>query len=212
MGKMRVRLDNIRRMRQSGARRVGVQRRKGLMFVRQYNALLAGVIIAGVAGCSMMRGLTAAKEDEPKSTAASYGELASLRAVGGSAVFGKIRIIDRGDYASMLLSLMNVPPGDFRIALHETPNCSSSNAFSAGPAWAPAGKSPLDLVPVQRAGSEDRVESSLRVAGLHALGANGVAGRSVVVYAGPKVTEARPGVPNEAIACGVFEAAKPFEF
>jgi Cu/Zn superoxide dismutase len=183
-----------------------------LMFVRQFNGPLAAVIVAAVAGCSMMRGLTAAKEDEPKSTAASYGELASLRAVGGSAVFGKIRIIDRGDYASMLLSLMNVPPGEFRIALHETPNCSSSNAFSAGPAWAPAGKSPLDLVPVQRAGSEDRVESSLRVAGLHALGANGVAGRSVVVYAGPKVTEARPGVPNEAIACGVFEPAKPFEF
>jgi Cu/Zn superoxide dismutase len=182
------------------------------MFVRQFNGLLAAVIVAAVAGCSMMRGLTAAKEDEPKSTAAVYGELASLRAVGGSAVFGKIRIIDRGDYASMLLSLMNVPPGEFRIALHETPNCSSSNAFSAGPAWAPAGKSPLDLVPVQRAGSEDRVESSLRVAGLHALGANGVAGRSVVVYAGPKVTEARPGVPNEAIACGVFEPAKPFEF
>jgi Cu/Zn superoxide dismutase len=182
------------------------------MFVRQFNGLLPAVIVAAVAGCSMMRGLTTAKEDEPKSTAASYGELASLRAVGGSAVFGKIRIIDRGDYASMLLSLMNVPPGEFRIALHETPNCSSSNAFSAGPAWAPAGKSPLDLVPVQRAGSEDRVESSLRVAGLHALGANGVAGRSVVVYAGPKVTEARPGVPNEAIACGVFEPAKPFEF
>lgn len=185
------------------------------MLVRKFNWLVAWSIVASCgafAGCTTIRGLTAAKEAEPGSTAASYGEVAPLRAVGGSAVFGKIRIIDRGDGASMLLSLMNVPPGDFRIAFHESPNCSSPNAFSAGPAWAPAGKSPLELIPVQRTNSEDRVESSLRVAGLHALGANGVAGRSVVVYAGPKVTEARPGVPNEAIACGVFEPAKPLEF
>lgn len=159
-----------------------------------------------------MRGWMGDKPSEPKPAPTAYGEVASLRAVGGSAVFGKIRVIDRGDGASMLVSLMNVPQGDFRIAIHQNANCSSPNAFSAGPAWAPSGKIALELIPVQHANSEDRVESSLRVAGLHALGVNGVAGRSVVVYAGPKVTEARPDEPNEAIACGVFEPAKPISF
>ena len=39
-------------------------------------------------------------------------------------------------------------------------------------------------MPTQHASSEDRVEASLRVPVLQATGANGVAGRSVVVYAG----------------------------
>ena len=182
------------------------------MFVRQFNGLLTAVIVAAVAGCSTLRGFIGDKPSEPKSTAAMYGEVAPLRAIGGSAVSGKIRVIDRGDSASMLVSMINVPQGDYRISIHENPNCSSPNGFSAGHPWAPAGKHPIDLIPVQHANSEDRVEASLRVAGLHALGVNGVAGRSVVVYAGPKVTEARPDVPNEAIACGVFEPTTPLAF
>jgi len=182
------------------------------MLVRQFNALLAIMVIAAVAGCSTLRGFTGRSESEPVAPARQYGEVAPLRAIGGSAVSGKIRVIDRGEGASMLVSMINVPQGDYRIAIHENPNCSSPNGFSAGPAWAPLGTHPADLIPVQHASSEDRVEASLRVAGLHALGANGVAGHSVVVYAGPRVTEARPDVPNEAIACGVFEPAKPLSF
>lgn len=160
----------------------------------------------------MMRSARDVEPSEPKSIAAKYGEVASLRAIGGSAVFGKIRVIDRGDGASVLVSMMNIPPGDFRIAIHENPNCSSPNGFSAGRAWAPAGSVPQDLMPAQHASSEDRVEASLRVPVLRATGANGVAGRSVIVYAGSKVTEARPSVPNDAIACGVFEPATPLAF
>jgi len=46
------------------------------------------------------------------------------------------------------------------------------------------------------------------VRGLHATGPDGIAGRSVVLYAGPVVTIPRPDVPNAAIACGVFETAR----
>ena len=53
---------------------------------------------------------------------------------------------------------------------------------------------------------------SASATGLHATGANGVAGRSVMVYAGPNVAEVRPDVPNAAIACGVFEQAQPLAF
>ena len=138
------------------------------------------------------------------------GQQATLRAIGGSALSGKIRVIDRADGATLLVSVINFPSGAYRIAIHENPNCSSPNGFSAGPAWAPAasGKAPRDLVPTQYVNPQSRVEAELRIAGLRATGANGVAGRSVVVYAGTEITEARPDVPNAAIACGVFEPAK----
>ena len=60
--------------------------------------------------------------------------------------------------------------------------------------------------------SDGIAASELRIAGLHATGVNGVAGRSVVLYAGQNVPEARPDVPNAAIACGVFQPAQPFAF
>ncbi len=186
-----------------------------MILERKFNSRVAVAIIVACGsftGCSTIRGLTGATAPEPQSSTGTYGEVAPLRAIGGSAVSGKIRIIDRGDGASVLVSMMNIPPGDFRIAIHENANCSSPNGFSAGPAWAPPGKRPQDLIPTQHANSEDRAESSLRVAGLRANGANGVAGRSVVVYAGSNVTEAQPDVPNEAIACGVFEPATPISF
>lgn len=182
--------------------------------IRQFNAPIALAFVtacASFAGCSMLHW----KSDgtpAPKAAATDYGQVAPLRAIGGSAVSGKIRVVDRGDGASVLVSMMNIPPGDFRIAIHENANCSSPNGFSAGPAWAPAGKRPQDLIATQHANSEDRVESSLRVAGLRASGVDGVAGRSIVVYAGDKVTDAQPGVPNEEIACGVFEPAQPLSF
>lgn len=167
-----------------------------------------------LAGCSMFRGRPAEPAPAAPSAGSGAGQQAVLRAIGGSAVSGKIRVIDRGDGATVLVSAINVPTGGFRIAFHETPNCSSPNGFSAGPAWAPAttGKSAQELVPVQYANTEGTAESSSRVAGLHATGVDGVAGHSVVIYAGPLVTEARPDVPNARIACGVFEPAQPLAF
>jgi Cu/Zn superoxide dismutase len=142
------------------------------------------------------------------------GQIANLRSIGGSAVTGKIRVVDRGDNATILVSMINVPVGAYRIVLHETPNCASPNAFSAGAAWAPpaSGKRPLDLVPTQYTNSEAMVEVELRIAGLRSNGANGVAGHSVVVYAGSNVTEIRPDVPNAAMACGVFAPVQRLSF
>jgi len=139
---------------------------------------------------------------------------AVLRAIGGSALAGRIRVIDRGDGASVLVSLINVPQGPYRIAFHETPNCSSPNGFSAGPLWTPpaAAKPPQDLIGIQYGNPEAHVEAELRVRGLQANGVNGVAGRSVVLYTGSQVTDIRPDVPNAAIACGVFEQTRQLSF
>jgi Cu/Zn superoxide dismutase len=185
-----------------------------LVLVRKLNAVVATLVALGVGACSGVHFGTTHLDDEngKDKDKTDYGQVAPLRPIGGSAIFGKIRVIDRGDGASLLVSMMNVPPGDYRIAFTERPNCSSPNGFSAGAPWAPAGKDARDLIPIQRVNSEDRVELSLRVPVVKATGPNGVAGHSVVVYAGPKVTDAQPDVPNERIACGVFEPAHGLQF
>lgn len=166
------------------------------------------IVAALLAGCS-----TTHPAPEAPKPADTYGQQATLRAIGGSAVFGKIRVIDRGSNATVLVSAMNLPMGAYRIAFGETPNCTSPNGFSAGAAWAPPGSDPKELMPVQYATQEGgHIEAELRVAGLQAEGARGVAGHSVVLYTGSKVTDARPDVPNERLACGVFEPAKPPNF
>jgi Cu/Zn superoxide dismutase len=187
--------------------------RSGL--VRQFNRIATAAVVAtSVAACASVHFGTRDTEADADANAKTtdYGQVASLRAIGGSAVFGKIRVINRGNGASILVSMMNVPPGAYRIAIHETPNCSSPNGFSAGPPWAPTGEDPRKFIPVQHVNTEDRVEESIRVPVLRAAGPNGVAGHSVVVYAGLHVTDARPGVPNERMACGVFEPAHQFSF
>jgi Cu/Zn superoxide dismutase len=164
-----------------------------------------------VAACSTFGSSTPADQAAKD---AAMGQQATLRPIGGSAITGKIRVVDRGDGAAVLVSAINFPYGAYRIAFHERGNCTSPNGFSAGPAWAPpaSGKRPEDLVPVQYANSENRVETELRIPKLHATGVDGVAGRSVVLYAGTAVTELRPDVPNAAMACGVFEVARPPSF
>ena len=173
-------------------------------------AALAASLVAGA--CSTSPPSDTAKADDAAKKV-EMGQQATLRAVGGSAVQGKVRVIDRGDGAVVLLSMMSLH-GPYRVAFHERPNCTSPNAFSAGRPWAPpaAGKRPEDLVPILYANSENRVESEVRVPKLHAAGADGVAGRSVVIYAGTDIPDIRPDVPNSAIACGVFEAAEPPSF
>jgi len=184
-----------------------------LNFVRVARPLVAAWAVLALAGCSGVRFGMAHDEDEPVKDTTDYGQVASLRPIGGSAVFGKIRVVDRGDGASMFLSLMNVPPGDYRVAITERANCTSPNGFSAGVPWAPPGKDPYTLIPVLSTNSDsNRVELSLHVPALHSKGANGVAGHSVVVFSGRNVTDAKPDVPNERMACGVFDAGQGIQF
>jgi hypothetical protein len=181
---------------------------------RSRHAAVAGVcaVAALVAACSPTRGDRPAPDEAKAPPPGNLGQQATLRPIGGSAVTGKIRVVDRGtDDATILVSIVNFPTSAYRIAIHERPNCSSPNGFSAGHAWAPPSstKPPQDFVPIPYASAESRIEHELRIAGLRATGANGVAGRSVLVYAGRIVTEPRPDVPNDAVACGVFEPVRP---
>jgi Cu-Zn family superoxide dismutase len=143
--------------------------------------------------------------------AKASGQEAYLRSI-GSAVTGKVRVIDRGDGATVLLSMINLPPGQYRIAFHQRPNCSSPNAFSAGPHWAPAGRDARDIAPIFNTNADGTAEASVHVRGLHAKGPDGVEGHSVVIYTGIRVTDAQPDVTNNRVACGVFEPARTLGF
>ena len=136
------------------------------------------------------------------------GQEAYLRSL-ASAVTGKVRVIDRGDGATVLLSMINLPPGQYRIAFHERPNCSSPNGFSAGSFWAPPGLDARDIAPIFSTNADGTAEASVRIRGLRATGPGGVEGHSVVIYTGTRVTDAEPSVPNNRVACGVFEPSRP---
>ncbi|HEX7328414.1 MAG TPA: hypothetical protein VF428_07735 [Casimicrobiaceae bacterium] len=177
--------------------------------------VLAVVAATFVAGCATQG---AATDAEQKAAAAAnargLGEVADLRAIGGSAVTGKVRVVDRGDGATITVAAFNVPSGVYRITLNRNGNCTSPNGFSAGPAWAPAGskRPPADLIRPLSSNSSGATDATVHVPGLRATGPDGVAGRSVILYAGNRVTDAQPDVPNERIACGVFEAAQTLQF
>src|SRR5258708_27837604 len=83
-----------------------------------------------VAGCSGMN-----REGERIFPQVS-GLGAQLRSP-SSAATGVVRIYDYRDGVQVQLSIDNLRPGVYRIAIHETGNCSSHNLFSAGTAWAP---------------------------------------------------------------------------
>lgn len=138
------------------------------------------------------------------------GLVAPLRGL-GSAVSGRVRVIDRADGVTVLVSVINLPNGQYRVAFHPNGNCSSPNGFSAGPPWAPPGLDPKTLIaPLMN--QDGNTEASTFVRGVHTSGENGLAGRSVVIYLGGLVTDAQPDVPNNRAACGVFEPTQLLRF
>jgi superoxide dismutase, Cu-Zn family len=218
MNAFQSRFERSRRRSQRRAQAIDRIARREVLVARVQRTLVTGsamVAMLAVAGCATSGepGLAPA----PSATAASVaslGQVAQLRAIGGSAVNGKIRVVDRGDGAMVTIAAFNLPIGEYRVAIQQTPNCTSPNGFSAGPAWAPAAsrRKPADLLPTLYANANGTAQASVQVPGLRATGVNGVAGRSVVIYAGPRVTDARPDVPNERIACGVFELTRTLDF
>ena len=173
---------------------------------------VAALLSILICGCTYSGGnvrLTHKDADEgEQKTNPSAGLVARLSGF-GSAIVGRVRVIDRGDGVSVLLSANNILQGSYRMAFHQNPNCSSPNAFSAGPAWSPAGTNPATLIPPLFQRNDGATDVELHVSGVHTQGENGLAGRSVVLYVGSTITEIKPGVPNNALACGVFEPVRP---
>jgi superoxide dismutase, Cu-Zn family len=110
---------------------------------------------------------------------------------------------------SMQVNFNGEPPGEYRVMVHATGNCSSPNGYSAGAPWAPAGVSLKEEgYPIHK--NDDSVSFVVRLAGYRIDGPEGVLGRSVVVHTGAVGSlAAAPGVPNNRIACGVIGPPSP---
>jgi Cu/Zn superoxide dismutase len=160
--------------------------------------IVSFALAALVVGC-------AGKDNEPP------GGLVAQLGGPSSAAKGAVHIFDYRDGIQVQLSMSNLLPGAYRIAIHEVGNCKSPNLFSAGPAWAPPGwtKPAGELLPsftVSESGNQNQYVAFVK--GVRAEGPGGLRGKSVVVHYGDLVGEAFPGQPNNRMACGVLESNK----
>ena len=166
-------------------------------FVRM-GALAASLVVAACGGANK-EGL----QFFPQVT----GLGAQLRST-SSAATGVVHIYDYRDGVQVQLSVSNLYPGQYRIAIHERGNCSSGNLFSAGPPWAPPGfdKPAGELLPGFLANNEGNQNSYVAyIKGVTTDGPQGLRGKSVVIHAGSSVDQAFPGQPNNRMACGVLQ-------
>lgn len=125
----------------------------------------------------------------------------------GSSLSGVVRARESGDLLVVRVELHNLQPGVLhRVVLHENGNCSSPNGFSAGAPWSPPGakESPARLIPDVYTNTEG---SAIMTARLRGVRLGDMEKRSVLVHQGPETATPQPSVPNNVIACGVFERA-----
>jgi superoxide dismutase, Cu-Zn family len=138
--------------------------------------------------------------------------VAKLVSKNGSGTTGTVVFTQRGEKVALLAQVFNLAGGPHSLYIHETGNCSSPSAASAGPVWNAKGASPgarrsgeLPNIVVRH---EENATLEAQVAGL-SVGtgaANDVIGHSVVVH-GKLDPDPKPefGVINDWLACGVIE-------
>lgn len=138
--------------------------------------------------------------------------VAQLASKNGSGTYGTVMFTQRGDKVALLVQVFNLAGGPHSLHIHETGNCSSPNAASAGPVWnaksSPPGSRRSGELPNVVVRHEENASLDVQVAGL-SVGtgaANDVIGHSVVVH-GKVDPDPKPdyGVVNDWLACGVIE-------
>lgn len=138
--------------------------------------------------------------------------VAQLVAKNGSGTYGNVMFTQRGDKVAVLVQVFNVAGGPHSLYIHQTGNCSSPNAASAGPVWNAKGTSPgarrSGELPNLVVRHEETATLEAQVTGLSVgtAAANDVIGHSVVVH-GKLDPDPKPeyGVVNDWLACGVIE-------
>jgi superoxide dismutase, Cu-Zn family len=146
-------------------------------------------------------------EPETGKPAPSPGAEARLAPSNGSAGQGTVKFVVRGDSLVTLVSVAGLIMGSYRVSIHETGNCTSPNAFSAGRPWAPPGspRVAVDLFPEMRVSEPGHGLLTTTVRGMLLTGPDGLEGKSVIVSAGTTVdADVVPGVPNRRVLCGVI--------
>lgn len=167
---------------------------------------LAALAAIGVLSACESKGPAESRAEAPGTAVG-----ARLQSKGGSALKGLVLFKPRAGGVTMVISLQDIAPGPYRVAIHTTGNCSSPNTFSAGPPWTPAGGAAQ--VYNVAAGNNNLLMTTASLDGVATEGPNGVLGKSVVVHYGlASPLTAQPGVANDRIACGVIERMTGLEF
>ncbi|MCL2296738.1 MAG: hypothetical protein FWC38_10440 [Proteobacteria bacterium] len=178
---------------------------------------LAFIAALALSACSSNKPFdtSSASAEKPGEKKQARGLAAPLFPKGGSSAQGKITVYQKGDRWQLSVTVFGLPPGaTLRVAFFDNGNCSSPNAFSAGKLWlppdAPEGTRPdkwISLFYTSVNGSLDAV-TRLPNPGRHSEEA--FRSRSVLVFADDNVQELKPGVPNNVVACGVFDTIEAF--
>jgi superoxide dismutase, Cu-Zn family len=138
---------------------------------------------------------------------------ARLISKSNSNTYGIITFRQSGDKVGIGATIFNLSPGPHSIYIHETGNCSSPNAASAGPVWnlpgrPPGAKRSGDL-PELFVGSEGNAYFQTTITGVTVGSgkATDLVGHSVVVHEtlDPDPKPLYGGSPTGWIACGVIE-------
>jgi Cu/Zn superoxide dismutase len=170
---------------------------------------VARILVAGLA--TLLLESCAGPDPSSPAAADQVGNMeARLRGV-GSAATGKVIVVDNGQGVTLTLDAANLQQGNYRLAFHANPNCSSPNGESSGPVWAPPNSAgpPGELIPGIYVGQREMVSFSAWIPGVHVDREPSLRGRSIVLHRGNFVDSPLPGSSNNYIACGVFENLTP---
>ena len=135
----------------------------------------------------------------------------NLRSKSNSNVYGTITFYEKNGKTSVAATIFNLSLGPHSLYIHETGNCSSPNAASAGPVWnvAPPGAKRSGQLPELYVGTEGNSFMQATITGV-SIGDSkptDIVGRSVVVHQtlDPDPKPLYGGSPTGWIACGVIQ-------
>ena len=167
-------------------------------------------LLTGLAGCSGTATRTWTFADiMPKSGPEAVAKLSPKNS---SSVSGTVTFVQRGDKVVVAANVHELTPGPHSMYIHETGNCSSPNAASAGKVWAlvgaPPGRARVGNLPELIAGGQGVATTSAELRGITVGDGSplDIVGHSVVVHSGIDA-DPRPefGVRNGWLACGVIQ-------
>ena len=144
-------------------------------------ALLAAALALAAGGCQTIK--------DAGSEIFSGGN--SLEAVmiasNGSAATGTVVIGPTRSGIALRVGVSGLPLRQYRVAIHTDGNCSSRNAFSAGPPWVPEG-APPDFLANLAIGwpiADGTLVMVTRINGVTIeAGPNSISGRSIIIHDG----------------------------
>jgi|SRR5437899_2754077 len=137
--------------------------------------------------------------------------IVNLRSKSNSNVYGIVTFYEKNGKTSVAATVWNLSLGPHSIYIHETGNCSSPNAASAGPVWnvAPPGAKRSGQLPELYVGTEGNSYMQATITGV-TIGDHqptDIVGRAVVVHQSldPDPKPMYGGSPTGWIACGVIQ-------